>query len=108
MVREFDERRASWSAHPRNPKVKVAEVLRTRNVRILLVEVPEGASVEEHEHRGERDTVFVLSGEVEFWVEGLGEMVLKEGMALSIEPRRRHALRRALRRSKLLDIFSRE
>ncbi|HDJ26874.1 MAG TPA: cupin domain-containing protein [Aciduliprofundum sp.] len=108
MVRAFDVRRASWSPHPMNPKVKVAEILKTRNVRLVLVEVPEGASVDEHIHERERDTVYVLEGEVEFWVEGLGEMVLKEGMALSIEPGKRHALRRAFRKSVLLDLFSRE
>lgn len=103
------EPQAELEPHPLNPDVR-RRVLLTRahhnvDASIYVVQARDGTEVPEHVHQGANDIAYVLSGRAKMFIEGVGEITLKEGMFIRIPPGTRHRVYDCQDQFTVLNIF---
>ncbi len=95
--------------HPFNADVRRRTLL-TRahddvDVSLFVVRAGEGADIPDHVHETANDMAYVLSGRAKMFIEGVGEVVLEEGMFIRIPPGTRHRIYDCRDQFTVLNIF---
>lgn len=79
---------AEWVPHPQLPGVKVAYLVSQRSdavdITCAFVHLQAGSTPARHSHELSDDILYVLTGKAKMWVEGHGDVQLKEGTFLRI------------------------
>jgi quercetin dioxygenase-like cupin family protein len=77
-----------WERHPSIHGAQIAHLLTSGeddgDLSCALVRLETGLEAEAHRHEGSDDVVYVLRGRGKMWVEGRGEIILREGTFLRI------------------------
>jgi quercetin dioxygenase-like cupin family protein len=77
-----------WEPHPQLADAKVSYLLSRRDdnadLTCLLVQLKAGAEVEKHIHENSDDIIYVLKGKGKMWIDGLGDVSIKEGSFIRI------------------------
>jgi len=82
-----------WDPHPQLANVKVAFLLSHRDDQMdltcMLVSLPVGTQVEKHTHDCD-DIFYVLGGKATVWIEGIGDVPMREGTLARIPKGTQH------------------
>ncbi|MFN4196649.1 MAG: cupin domain-containing protein [Caldimicrobium sp.] len=81
--------------HPKFQGVKIAYILtkeKTQALSITVLEIKPGIEIPVHSHEKEVDTILVLKGEGEIYIEGK-KAPLKEGDCVAILPGMKHGVK---------------
>lgn len=98
----------AWAPHRLNQKILTKPLLTKEKhgaeATVVYVYVPAGEGVPEHVHDEQDDIVYLVSGEIVVWVDGLGEVRLSEGDLVRVPKGTKHWAR-AEKDSYVLDVF---
>jgi quercetin dioxygenase-like cupin family protein len=82
-----------WEPHPQLATAKVAFLLSHRDERMdltcMLVDLPVGTQVEKHTHECD-DIIYVLRGKATMWLEGIGDVPMREGTFIRMPKGTKH------------------
>lgn len=89
-VISLSDRHIVWNKHPHFPGVQIAWLMQKArgesDFDSALVRMSADAEVFEHVHAAESDTLYVLRGSATMWIDGIGEVALRQGSFLRIPP----------------------
>jgi mannose-6-phosphate isomerase-like protein (cupin superfamily) len=101
----------AWVPHPTVSdvfikKIVTMEAFGQESPSIIMVRIPVGVVVPDHIHENSEDILFILSGSATMWIDGVGEVPLREGSVIRVPRNTKHRIFDVTAELLVYDVFS--
>ena len=107
----IDTKDIKWMPHSMAKGVFIKPIVTKKefgneDLTILLVKIPVGASVPKHTHAESEDTLYILEGRAEMFVQSVGNFEVEKGMTIRVPRGREHMLFNVSEDVLVYDVFT--